>query len=98
MSLHTEDKLRTVLWGWAGKPVDDDTLEAVGRCAISCSATSASSCAGTSPSEIDALYARAAALLDESGDADSPIGVGRSRGRRSEPVRCHRTGGRILSR
>src|SRR5882762_5129432 len=31
VSLHVEDKLRTVLWGWAGKPVDDDTLETVGR-------------------------------------------------------------------
>jgi len=30
VSLHVEGKLRTVLWGWAGKPVDDDTLEAVG--------------------------------------------------------------------
>ena len=29
VSLHVEDKLRTVLWGWAGKPIDDDTLEAV---------------------------------------------------------------------
>ena len=29
VSLHVEDKLRTVLWGWAGKPVDDDTLEAI---------------------------------------------------------------------
>ncbi|MGB2922246.1 MAG: SCO1664 family protein [Mycobacterium sp.] len=29
VSLHVEDKLRTVLWGWAGKPVDDDTLDAV---------------------------------------------------------------------
>jgi uncharacterized repeat protein (TIGR03843 family) len=29
VSLHVEDKLRTVLWGWAGKPVDDQTLEAV---------------------------------------------------------------------
>ena len=29
VSLHVEDKLRTVLWGWAGKPVDDETLEAV---------------------------------------------------------------------
>ncbi|MCB0948260.1 MAG: SCO1664 family protein [Mycobacterium sp.] len=28
--LHVEDKLRTVLWGWAGKPVDDDILTAVG--------------------------------------------------------------------
>ena len=29
VSLHVEDKLRTVLWGWAGKPVDEETLEAV---------------------------------------------------------------------
>jgi uncharacterized repeat protein (TIGR03843 family) len=26
VTLHVEDKLRTVLWGWAGKPVDEDTL------------------------------------------------------------------------
>jgi uncharacterized repeat protein (TIGR03843 family) len=31
VSLHVEDKLRTVLWGWAGKPVDDQMLEAVTR-------------------------------------------------------------------
>ncbi|WP_353612155.1 SCO1664 family protein [Mycobacterium sp. IS-1496] len=31
VSLHAEDKLRTVLWGWAGKPVDDETLETVAR-------------------------------------------------------------------
>lgn len=31
--LHTEDKLRTVLWGWAGKPVDDADLAAVSRLA-----------------------------------------------------------------
>ncbi|MGB0972322.1 MAG: SCO1664 family protein [Mycobacterium sp.] len=30
VSLHREDKLRTVLWGWAGNPIDDDTLAAVG--------------------------------------------------------------------
>ncbi|MGB3480826.1 MAG: SCO1664 family protein [Mycobacterium sp.] len=29
LCLHVEDKLRTVLWGWAGKPVDDDMLESV---------------------------------------------------------------------
>ena len=29
ISLHTNDKLRTVLWGWAGSPVDDDTLVAL---------------------------------------------------------------------
>ena len=27
ISLHVHNKLRTVLWGWAGKPVDDATLE-----------------------------------------------------------------------
>ncbi|HEU0190846.1 MAG TPA: SCO1664 family protein [Mycobacterium sp.] len=27
--LHVDDKLRTVLWGWAGKPVDDESLTAV---------------------------------------------------------------------
>jgi uncharacterized repeat protein (TIGR03843 family) len=31
VSLHVEDKLRTVLWGWAGKPVDDEALEDLGR-------------------------------------------------------------------
>jgi uncharacterized repeat protein (TIGR03843 family) len=29
VTLHAEDKLRTVLWGWAGKPVDDEMLAAV---------------------------------------------------------------------
>ncbi|MDR3662924.1 MAG: SCO1664 family protein [Mycobacterium sp.] len=29
VSLHSEDKLRTVLWGWAGKPIDDEVLGAV---------------------------------------------------------------------
>ncbi len=29
LCLHVEDKLRTVLWGWAGTPVDGETLESV---------------------------------------------------------------------
>lgn len=29
VSLHTDDKLRTVLWGWAGQRIDDKTLAAV---------------------------------------------------------------------
>ena len=50
VSLHIEDKLRTVLWGWAGKPVDDETLARRRRAARrSCAANSASSCASTSP-------------------------------------------------
>lgn len=27
--LHVHDKLRTVLWGWSGKPVDDETLAVI---------------------------------------------------------------------
>jgi uncharacterized repeat protein (TIGR03843 family) len=65
VSLHAEDKLRTVLWGWAGKPVDDDTLGAV-------RALSDALCAHleellrphVTAREIDALYARAVGLLD----------------------------------
>jgi uncharacterized repeat protein (TIGR03843 family) len=33
VSLHTQDKLRTVLWGWAGAPVDGETLPAVSQLA-----------------------------------------------------------------
>jgi uncharacterized repeat protein (TIGR03843 family) len=29
VSLHVQDKLRTVLWGWAGKPIDDEALAAI---------------------------------------------------------------------
>jgi uncharacterized repeat protein (TIGR03843 family) len=65
VSLHTEDKLRTVLWGWAGKPVDDDALRDV--------AALRDALLGdfevvlrphVTNREIDALYARAVALLE----------------------------------
>ena len=29
ISLHSRDKLRTVLWGWAGDPIDDDDVAAL---------------------------------------------------------------------
>ncbi|MBY0441104.1 MAG: SCO1664 family protein [Mycobacteriaceae bacterium] len=31
--LHAEEKLRTVLWGWSGKPIDDEALDAIDRLA-----------------------------------------------------------------
>lgn len=34
VTLHTEDKLRTVLWGWSGKPVDDELLTAVAELGV----------------------------------------------------------------
>ncbi len=64
VSLHSEDKLRTVLWGWAGKPVDEDTLTRVAALrddlrgdlgeVLSAHITSR---------EIDALHARTVGLL-----------------------------------
>ncbi len=29
IALHVHDKLRTVLWGWAGKPIDDYTVDSL---------------------------------------------------------------------
>lgn len=65
VSLHAEDKLRTVLWGWAGKPVDDEMLADVAKLAdelrggladdLRCHITAA---------EVAALRARTLGLLD----------------------------------
>jgi uncharacterized repeat protein (TIGR03843 family) len=65
VSLHVEDKLRTVLWGWAGKPVDDATLEAVARLGERLADDFEDQlCAHITEREIDALFARVVALLD----------------------------------
>lgn len=63
--LHVEDKLRTVLWGWAGKPVDDETLGAVVGLADALGGPLADALGGliTGP-EITALRRRVHALLD----------------------------------
>jgi uncharacterized repeat protein (TIGR03843 family) len=65
VSLHTDDKLRTVLWGWAGKPVDDDTLRDVAclRDALLGDLDGVLRPHITNR-EIDALYARAVGLLE----------------------------------
>jgi len=65
VSLHVEDKLRTVLWGWAGKPVDDGTLEAVAglRDALR-GALGDQLCEHITGAEVDALHARIVGLLD----------------------------------
>lgn len=63
--LHVQDKLRTVLWGWAGKPIDDETLEAVAGLADALCGPLAEELAGQITSaEIAALRHRAHALLD----------------------------------
>ncbi len=63
--LHVENKLRTVLWGWAGKPVDDQMLEAVADLADALTGPLAEALAGQiTPAEIAALRRRTCALLD----------------------------------
>jgi uncharacterized repeat protein (TIGR03843 family) len=65
VSLHVDDKLRTVLWGWAGKPVDDDTLETVSSLRDQLrGGLGEQLCEHITGREIDALHARTVALLD----------------------------------
>ena len=63
--LHVENKLRTVLWGWAGKPVDDETLRAVAGLAEALTGSLGDELAGQiTRAEIAALRRRAHSLLD----------------------------------
>ncbi|MDG4666515.1 SCO1664 family protein [Mycobacterium sp. 236(2023)] len=64
VTLHEEDKLRTVLWGWAGKPVDDETLRDVAELGTKLNADlGAELCNHITPREIAALRSRVVALL-----------------------------------
>ncbi len=66
VSLHVEDKLRTVLWGWAGKPVDDQIMGAVARLGEELHKGLGKSLSEhITGREIAALQARTAALLDD---------------------------------
>ena len=63
--LHVENKLRTVLWGWAGKPIDDQTLEAVAGLGKALCGSLGDALAGQiTRAEIAALRRRVHALLD----------------------------------
>lgn len=63
--LHAENKLRTVLWGWAGEPVDDETLGAVAGLADALGGPLADMLAEqVTDLEIAALRQRVHALLD----------------------------------
>jgi uncharacterized repeat protein (TIGR03843 family) len=65
LCLHVEKKLRTVLWGWAGKPVDDQTLEAVaGLDKALCGSLGDTLAGQITRAEIAALRRRVHALLD----------------------------------
>ena len=65
VSLHCEDKLRTVLWGWAGKPIDDEVLGAVAALRDTLQGSLAAELAPhLTRREIAALQARTVELLD----------------------------------
>jgi uncharacterized repeat protein (TIGR03843 family) len=65
LCLHVEDKLRTVLWGWAGKPLDDSTLETVAKLTDALVGPLGDALAEhITSAEIAALHLRARALLD----------------------------------
>jgi uncharacterized repeat protein (TIGR03843 family) len=64
LCLHVQDKLRTVLWGWAGKPLDDNTLDTVARLADALAGPLGDVLAEhITSAEIAALHLRARALL-----------------------------------
>ena len=66
VSLHSDDKLRTVLWGWAGKPVDDETLAQVAALREALRAGLGEAlCEHVTGREIEALLARTVALLND---------------------------------
>jgi uncharacterized repeat protein (TIGR03843 family) len=65
LCLHVDDKLRTVLWGWAGKPVEDDVLESVAALLEALGDTFADQLAEhVTVAEIRALRRRARELLE----------------------------------
>ena len=64
--LHVQDKLRTVLWGWAGKPIDDETLAAVAGLADALNGSLGEQLTGhITRAEISALRRRTLRLLDD---------------------------------
>ena len=65
LCLHVEDKLRTVLWGWAGKPLDDNTLDTVAKLTDALAGPLGEALAEhITSAETAALHLRARALLD----------------------------------
>ena len=63
--LHTEPKLRTVLWGWAGRPVHESLITDISTFAANLPGAVADSLAvHITDAEITALTERAKALLE----------------------------------
>ncbi|WP_071337073.1 SCO1664 family protein [Streptomyces albidoflavus] len=66
VTFHTEDKLRTLLWGWAGEPLPEEAVAALGRLAAALgegAPLTTRLAALLTPAEVAALRDRVAALL-----------------------------------
>ncbi|MER6751890.1 SCO1664 family protein [Streptomyces fungicidicus] len=66
VTFNVEDKLRTLLWGWAGEPLTEDALDVLGSLARALTddgALTAALAPHLTPAEIDATRARVGALL-----------------------------------
>lgn len=73
LSLHVEDKLRTVLWGWAGKPLAPDELGAVAVVLEALDSELGADLAEMlSVAEVEALRARGMALIESGAFPDPP--------------------------
>ncbi|MER6474380.1 SCO1664 family protein [Streptomyces collinus] len=67
VTFNVEDKLRTLLWGWAGEPLTAEAVEVLGglRATLAQGGELAARLAGLiTPAELDATRARVDALLD----------------------------------
>ncbi|MFD7132521.1 SCO1664 family protein [Streptomyces sp. NPDC059894] len=76
VTFHADDKLRTLLWGWAGEPLTEEAVEVLGGLAGALEpggALATGLSALLTPAEVGATRARVAALL-ESGRHPEPGG------------------------
>ena len=66
VTLHVHDKLRTVLWGWAGMPIDDETLGGLADLAAALRGPLGSELrTHITGAELAALSRRVSALIDD---------------------------------
>ncbi len=74
LTFHAEDKLRTVLWGWAGELIDPDTLEALRELEARWPALERDLAPLLSRAEIEAMQWRTRSLV-EAGKYPLPVGA-----------------------
>ncbi|NBE51073.1 SCO1664 family protein [Streptomyces boluensis] len=77
VTFHTEDKLRTLLWGWAGEPLTPEAVDVLGRLAallVDGAALATRLAELLTPAEVEAVRERVAEML-RSGTHPAPSGA-----------------------